>query len=308
MKKLLALLMAAGMMLSVAACGSDAASSAASAAKSEAPAETAAVEETTAAPAENNDASAAETATGEGRTFTVGFDAEYPPYGYKDESGEYTGFDLELAQEVCDRNGWTLVKQPIDWDSKDMELNTGAIDCIWNGFTMTGREDDYTFSVPYVDNSIVFVVMNDSDIKSKEDLAGKVVVTQADSSALTALTSEEDNDENLALAASFADLQQVADYNTAFMNLESGAVDAIAVDIGVAQYQLASRGDTFRKLDEPLSTEQYGIGFQKGNEELKDQVQDTLFEMYKDGTFDEIAAKYTDYNLPDMICLGDYIK
>ena len=295
-------------MLSVAACGSDAASSAASAAKSEAPAETAAVEETTAAPAENNDASAAETATGEGRTFTVGFDAEYPPYGYKDESGEYTGFDLELAQEVCDRNGWTLVKQPIDWDSKDMELNTGAIDCIWNGFTMTGREDDYTFSVPYVDNSIVFVVMNDSDIKSKEDLAGKVVVTQADSSALTALTSEEDNDENLALAASFADLQQVADYNTAFMNLESGAVDAIAVDIGVAQYQLASRGDTFRKLDEPLSTEQYGIGFKKGNEELRDQVQDTLFEMYKDGTFDEIAAKYTDYNLPDMICLGDYVK
>lgn len=308
MKKLLALLMAAGMMLSVAACGSDAASSAASAAKSEAPAETTAVEETTAAPAENNDASAAETATGEGRTFTVGFDAEYPPYGYKDESGEYTGFDLELAQEVCDRNGWTLVKQPIDWDSKDMELSTGAIDCIWNGFTMTGREDDYTFSVPYVDNSIVFVVMNDSDIKSKEDLAGKVVVTQADSSALTALTSEEDNDENLALAASFADLQQVADYNTAFMNLESGAVDAIAVDIGVAQYQLASRGDTFRKLDEPLSTEQYGIGFKKGNEELKDQVQDTLFEMYKDGTFDEIAAKYTDYNLPAMICLGDYVK
>ena len=308
MKKLLALLMAAGMMLSVAACGSDAASSAASADKSEAPAETAAVEETTAAPAENNDASSAETATGEGRTFTVGFDAEYPPYGYKDESGEYTGFDLELAQEVCDRNGWTLVKQPIDWDSKDMELNTGAIDCIWNGFTMTGREDDYTFSVPYVDNSIVFVVMNDSDIKSKEDLAGKVVVTQADSSALTALTSEEDNDENLALAASFADLQQVADYNTAFMNLESGAVDAIAVDIGVAQYQLASRGDTFRKLDEPLSTEQYGIGFKKGNEELRDQVQDTLFEMYKDGTFDEIAAKYTDYNLPDMICLGDYVK
>ena len=308
MKKLLALLMAAGMMLSVAACGSDAASSAASAAKSEAPAETAAVEETTAAPAENNDVSAAETATGEGRTFTVGFDAEYPPYGYKDESGEYTGFDLELAQEVCDRNGWTLVKQPIDWDSKDMELNTGAIDCIWNGFTMTGREDDYTFSVPYVDNSIVFVVMNDSDIKSKEDLAGKVVVTQADSSALTALTNEEDNDENLALAASFADLQQVADYNTAFMNLESGAVDAIAVDIGVAQYQLASRGDIFRKLDEPLSTEQYAIGFKKGNEELRDQVQDTLFEMYKDGTFDEIASKYADYNLPDMVCLGNYVK
>ena len=240
-------------------------------------------------------------------SLTVGFDAEYPPYGYKDDNGEYTGFDLELAQEVCDRLGWELVKQPIDWDAKDMELNSGSIDCIWNGFTMTGREDDYTFSVPYVDNSIVFVVAADSDIQSADDLAGKIVVTQADSSALAALTDEEDNDENLALAATFAELQQVADYNTAFLNLESGVVDCIAVDIGVAQYQLNSRGDAFRKLDEPLSTDQYAIGFKKGNEALRDKVQDTLFEMYKDGTFQQIAEKYADYNLPEMICIGNYI-
>ncbi len=304
MKKLISMLMAGAVMLSMAACGDSTASSGAASATTEAT--TAPAETTTEATA----AAAASTAeSSDGRTqLIVGFDAEYPPYGYMDESGEYTGFDLELAQEVCDRNGWELVKQPIDWDAKDMELNSGTIDCIWNGFTMTGREADYTFSVPYVDNSIVFVVMNDSDIQSKADLAGKVVVTQADSSALTALTSEEDNDENLALTASFAELQQVADYNTAFLNLESGAVDAIAVDIGVAQYQLASRGDTFRKLDEPLSTEQYAIGFKKGNETLRDQVQNTLFEMYKDGTFDEIAAKYADYNLPDMICLGNYVK
>lgn len=109
-------------------------------------------------------------------TLTVGFDAEYAPYGYKDDSGEYVGFDLDLAQEVCDRMGWELKKQPINWDAKDMELNSGTIDCIWNGFTMTGREDKYTFSVPYVDNSIVFIVMNDSDIQTAEDLAGKVVV------------------------------------------------------------------------------------------------------------------------------------
>ena len=142
--------------------------------------------------------------TAERTQFIVGFDAEYPPYGYMDENGEYVGFDLDLAQEVCDRNGWERVKQPIDWNSKDMELNSGSIDCIWNGFTMTGREDEYTFSDPYVDNSIVFVVLTDSDIQTKDDLAGKVVVTQAGSSALTALTNEEDNDENLALAASFA--------------------------------------------------------------------------------------------------------
>ena len=252
-------------------------------------------------PAENTEAGAE---AGERTTFTVGFDAEYPPYGYMAEDGSYVGFDLDLAQEVCDRNGWELVKQPVDWNSKDMELNSGSIDCIWNGFTMTGREDKYTFSDPYVDNSIVFVVLADSDIQTKDDLAGKVVVTQADSSALAALTSEEDNEENLALAASFASLEQVADYNTAFMELESGVVDAIAVDIGVAQYQLTSRGDTFRKLDEPLSTEQYAIGFKLGNTELRDQVQATLDEMVADGTFDEIVANYTDYNLDQMVCLG----
>ena len=242
--------------------------------------------------------------TAERTQFIVGFDAEYPPYGYMDENGEYVGFDLDLAQEVCDRNGWELVKQPIDWNSKDMELNSGSIDCIWNGFTMTGREDEYTFSDPYVDNSIVFVVLTDSDIQTKDDLAGKVVVTQAGSSALTALTNEEDNDENLALAASFASLEQVADYNTAFMELESGLVDAIAGDIGVAQYQLTSRGDTFRQLEEPLSTEQYAIGFKLGNTELRDQVQATLNEMVEDGTFDEIVANYSDYNLDQMVCLG----
>lgn len=234
------------------------------------------------------------------KQFIVGFDAEYPPYGYKDDNGEYVGFDLDLAQEVCARNGWELVKQPIDWDSKDMELNSGSIDCIWNGFTMTGREDDYTWSKPYVDNSIVVVVKEGLGIEKKEDLAGKVVAVQADSSGLAALTDEEDNEENLKLAASFSDLQQVADYNTAFMNLEAGAVDAIVVDIGVADYQLESRTG-FAMLDDKIRTEQYAVGFKLGNEELRDQVQSTLDEMVKDGTFDDIAKKW---DLSDMVCLG----
>ena len=138
----------------------------------------------------------------DGKTFTVGFDAEYPPYGYMADDGSYTGFDLDLAQEVCERNGWTLVKQPIDWNTKDMELNSGSIDCIWNGFTVTGREDQYTWSVPYVDNSIVFITMNDSDIQAKADLAGKNVGVQKDSSALAALEDEANAD----LTASFASL------------------------------------------------------------------------------------------------------
>lgn len=240
-----------------------------------------------------------------GKKFVVGFDAEFPPYGFKDDNGEYTGFDLELAEEVCSRRGWELVKQPIDWDSKDMELDSGTIDCIWNGFTMNGREDDYTFTDPYVDNSIVVVVKADSGIAALSDLSGKIVIVQADSSGLAALTGEDATEENQALAGSFADLQQVADYNSAFMNLEAGAADAVVLDIGVAKYQLANNGDKFLMLDEVVSSEKYGIGFKLGNTELRDQVQETLYEMQKDGTLAKIAERYAEYNLPEMLCLGD---
>lgn len=240
------------------------------------------------------------------KTFTVGFDAEFPPYGYQDENGEYVGFDLDLAAEVCARNGWELVKKPINWDSKDMELETELIDCIWNGFTINGREDKYTWSTPYVDNSQVVVVGKDSGIASYADLAGKIVAVQADSSALAALTENEDgsNDENIALAESFEKLVEVPDYNTAFMNLEAGAVDAIAMDIGVAQYQLEQRGDAFVILDGTLAAEQYGIGFKLGNTELRDAVQKTLDEMAADGTFAKIAEKWEKWGLAQAVCLG----
>lgn len=289
MKKITTVLMAAAMtMAMLAGCGSASTEQAASA-EPAADTETAAAEE-------NQEETAGEAQEGDRSTFTVGFDAEFPPYGYMDENGDYTGFDLDLAQEVCDRNGWELVKQPIDWDSKDMELSSGSIDCIWNGFTMNGREDAYTWSVPYVDNSQVFVVKADAGISTQADLAGKIVGVQKDSSALAALEGDAAD-----LAATFAEMNQYADYNTGFMDLEAGAIDALAVDIGVANYQIASRGDGYVIMDEKLATEQYGIGFLLGNEELKDQVEKTLLEMADDGTFTKIAEKY---DLTDSVCLG----
>ena len=299
MKKLIALLCVTSLAFTgLTGCG----------AKTEAPAETApaeeaVVEESTetegtqeAAPAEEATESTASTVEGK-TSLTVGFDANFPPYGYMDENGEYIGFDLDLAQEVCDRLGWELVKQPIDWDSKDMELSSGSIDCIWNGFTYNGREEDYAWTTPYVDNSQVFVVAADSGITSAADLAGKVVNVQADSSALTALEDES----NAELSASFAELIQVPEYNTAFMNLEAGAADAVALDIGVANYQVASRGDAFVILEEPLSTEVYAVGFLLGNEALRDVVQEQLDAMGADGKFAEIAEKW---ELTDYVILG----
>ena len=241
---------------------------------------------------------------GDDNTFVVGFDASFPPYGYRDDNGEYVGFDLDLAAEVCERNDWELVKQPIDWDARDFELSSGAIDCIWNGFTINGREDGYTWSEPYVDNSQVFAVAAESGIEAKTDLAGKVVAVQKDSSALAALNDEE-KAENIALRDSFAELIEYADYNTAFMDLEQGAVDAVAIDIGVAKYQIESREEgAFLMLEgdeNMLATEQYGVGFLLGNEALRDKVQKTLDEMVEDGTFMEIAVQW---GLEDSVCLG----
>ena len=222
--------------------------------------------------------------------FIVGFDAEFPPYGYMDDNGSYTGFDLDLAKEVCERNNWSFVAQPIDWDAKDAELDSGSIDCIWNGFTIDGRENDYLWSNPYFDNKQIFVVKEDSGINSIDDLKGKIVETQKDSSALAALEGD-----NKTIADSFKQLTQVADYNTAFMDLESGACDAIAMDIGVAEYDIDNKNNTtvsFKILDDYITTEKYGVGFKKGNTDLKDQVQATLDEMFKDGTVLKIAQKY----------------
>ncbi len=231
-------------------------------------------------------------------TFIVGFDAEYPPYGYMDDDGEYTGFDLELAQAVCDLEGWELVKTPIDWDSKDLELESGSIDCIWSGFTINGREDDYTWSYPYVDNSQVIVVSEESGITSLADLEGKIVGVQAASAALELLSEGGDQAD---LAATFGTLQEFADYNTAFVELQAGSIDAVAMDIGVAQYQIKEK-EGYIILDEELNSEQYGIGFRLDDEELRDTVNEALLALVEDGTVAELAEKY---DLSDMVCLGD---
>ena len=230
--------------------------------------------------------------------FVVGFDAEYPPYGYMDDNGDYTGFDLELAEQVCEIEGWELVKTPIDWNSKDMELNSGNIDCIWNGFTMDGREDSYTFSVPYVDNSQVICTAEDSGIKTLADLEGKIVGVQADSAALALLSEDGDQAD---LGATFGELQEFGDYNTAFAELQAGSLDAIAIDIGVAQYQINGR-EGYVILDEYLNSEKYAVGFKLGNEALKTIVEDDLAVLYEDGIFDELAEKY---GIADMVCLGE---
>ena len=226
-------------------------------------------------------------------TLTVGFDQGYPPYGFVGDDGEYTGFDLDLAAEVAERNGWNLELSAIDWDAKDALLSSGSINCIWNGFTVEGREDDYTFSEPYMLNEQVIVVKSDSGIADSAALAGKTVMTQVDSAALDVLEGDAAD-----LAATFAGgaPQTISDYNNAFMQLESGMVDAVACDLSIANYQMSAKPDTYTIID-TLSSEHYAVGFKQGDEDLAATVTATLKAMYEDGTVQELCDKYAEYGL-----------
>lgn len=220
------------------------------------------------------------------KKFIVGFDQDFPPMGFVDDNNEYAGFDLDLAKEVASRLGMEFVAQPIAWDSKDMELGSGNIDCIWNGFTISGREDKYTWTEAYMINDQVVVVKNDSDIKSLADLAGKTVAVQKDSSGLAALN------DNADLKNSFGELVEMDSYLNALMELEMGSIDAIVMDEIVARYEIQTSGKPFKVLDEAVASEEYGVGFLLGNEALRDQVQKTLEDMAADGTMAKISEKW----------------
>lgn len=246
--------------------------------------------------ASDNGAATDTGANADAPTLVVGLDNAYPPYGFIGDDGNLTGFDIDLATEVAARNGWNLELEAIDWDAKDALLNQGTINCIWNGFTMEGREGKYTFSKPYMHNEQVVVVKKDSGINTLEELAGKNVMTQVDSAALEVL---EDEEGQKALADTFAGgkVQTIGDYNNAFMQLESGAVDAVACDLSIADYQMASKPDMFVKL-EPLSTENYAVGFAKdGDTAMVDAVNKTLKEMYDDGTVEKLCEKWGEYGI-----------
>lgn len=233
------------------------------------------------------------------KTFVVGFDQNFPPYGYVGDDGEFTGFDIELAQECCKRNGWECQLEPIDWDAKDALINAGEITCIWNGLTIEGREDAYTFSEPYDAGGQTIVVRKDSGITSFDDLAGKIVQVQTDSTALHILTTDYQD-----LVASFAALEEIADYNTIFMNLEAGACDAIGCATTAWACQDNAKPDTFVMIGDRLNSEHSGVGFKKGETALAERVTETLKAMTEDGFVEQLCLKYADQGITfDTWCL-----
>lgn len=219
--------------------------------------------------------------------FILGLDDSFPPMGFRDENNQIVGFDVDLAKGVTSRMGVELVLQPIDWNAKEQELNTGNIDCIWNGFTITEeRLNAMTFTPPYVNNAQVVVVKSNSPFTTLASLAKKNIGLQAGSSASEAL------DNSPEFKASVKAVVEFKENLTGLMDLEIGGIDALILDLLVANDNINRSGKDFRILDEHLTNEAYGVGFRKGEQKLADEVWSQMLAMAADGSLATIATKW----------------
>jgi polar amino acid transport system substrate-binding protein len=221
------------------------------------------------------------------KKLVLGLDDSFPPMGYRNEKNEIVGYDVDLAKEAAKRIGVELVLQPIDWNAKEQELNTGEIDCIWNGFTITEeRKQNLLFTPPYLKNAQVIVVRQDSPVQTLKDLAGKTAGTQTGSSSIDAI------DDAPEFKAGLKEVIEYKDFLTALMDLDVGGVDAVVIDLVVANDNINRSGKAFRILKETLGEEEFGIGFRKNDKALADKVWATLLEMAKDGAVARISTQW----------------
>lgn len=217
----------------------------------------------------------------------LGLDDAFPPMGFRNDDDEIVGFDIDVATAVCEKLGVALVLQPIDWNAKEQELNTKNIDCIWNGFSVNEeRMENMTLSTPYMDNNMALVVRADSGITTLADMASKSLALQAGSSALDALNANEE------FKASLSEVVELKDNLQALMNLDTKSVDAVLMDDVSARYYIATNDKDFVIVNDYLSTEEYAVGFRKGDETLKEAVDNALQELAADGTLAEISTKW----------------
>lgn len=219
----------------------------------------------------------------------IGVDDTFAPMGFIDENGDLAGFDIDMANAVGEKLGIPVEFQTIEWTMKEQELNQGNIDLIWNGYSITDeRKEEVLFTNPYLDNEQVVVTMADSGIETLDDLAGKVVAAQENSSAVDAIDAHPD------LAATFADRPEFATNDMAIMDMEAGRSDAVIADSVLLNYVISHKDDPsqYRILDENLGTEEYGVGCRKEDTALCDAINQAFEELKADGTAAEISEKW----------------
>ncbi|MEK3792255.1 amino acid ABC transporter substrate-binding protein [Paenibacillus sp. FSL R7-0204] len=216
----------------------------------------------------------------------IGIDDKFAPMGFRDDDNELVGFDIDYARAAVKKMGKEVTFQPIDWSAKESELNSGRIDMIWNGYTITDeRKNKVLFTKPYLENSQVVVVLADSTLAKLEDLAGMEIGLQSLSSAADALDANP-------IKAKLSGVSEFTDNVLALTDLKSGRLDGVVIDEVVARYYIAKEPDTYKLMEESLAPEQYGIGIKKGNDALLDELQKALDELSNDGTAAEISTKW----------------
>ena len=229
-------------------------------------------------------------ASAEGFTFRMGIDAEYPPYSYLGDDGEYTGYDVEMCRRVCEILGWDLEIVPINWDTKLIQLDAGEMDCIWSGLTIDVIDPEaYSLSFSYSDNAQMILTKQGSGIETLDDVAGKRVGVQLGTSADILLS---EGGKAADFGAGFGELVRFEDYNVCFTELRAGSIDAVAIDVGVANDKIATYGDEYYCVEEPFAYEEYGICFRKDDAEMCAQVEEAFMQLVADGTYIELAEKY----------------
>lgn len=219
-------------------------------------------------------------------TLVLGLDDSFPPMGFRDENNNIVGFDIDVAKEVAKRMGVELKLQPIEWYTKELELNTGSVDCLWNGLSIDDdRKQVMDLSEPYMTNRMVLVALNDSEYTNQASLAGKTIGVQNGSTAEKILEKSD-------FAKTIGKTIGFKDNVTAFMELETKGIDAILMDEVVANYAITSQNKAFKVLEDSLTEEEYAVGFKKGNTALKNEVQKYIDEMKADGTMTQISEKW----------------
>ena len=233
------------------------------------------------------EASAPAAAPAPAAAIVVGLDDNFPPMGFRDEKNALVGFDIDLATEAGKRLGAEVTFKPIDWSAKEAELNGKRVDVLWNGLTITEeRKANILFTTPYLENRQIIVVLDNSAIKNKAELAGKVLGVQDGSSAVEAVQKDE------AIAKSLKELKKFPDNVTALMDLSAGRLDALVVDEVVGRYYTAKKSGEYRVLEENFGTEDYGVGTRKDDAELMGKLQKALDDMKKDGSAAAISTKW----------------
>ncbi len=220
--------------------------------------------------------------------FVMGLDDAFPPMGYRDENNEIVGFDIDLAKEAAKRLGVDVKFQTIVWESKVEELDSGNIDVIWNGFSVTPeREKQVLFTKPYIKNRQVIVVTADSPIKTKADLEGKKIGIQAGSSAQDAVLADKATYEVIK-----DNILEFDDNVMAMRDLKGGGLDAVVVDIIVGKYYVSKHPGEYKFLEEDFGAEDFAVGLRLTDKAFLAEMNKALDAMKADGTASQISDKW----------------